>query len=70
MIIKYNTQLNPRAIDELFIEMESRNEISKNDCQVFINSIDENQDNQIDQNELIEFILHGLNLNNFQRFIY
>ena len=55
---------------KLFIEMESRNEISKNDCQVFINSIDENQDNQIDQNELIEFILHGLNLNNFQRETY
>ena len=50
--------------------MESGTEISEEDCAVFINSIDENEDKKIDQNELIEFILHGLNLDNKQREVY
>ena len=42
----------------------------RRDCKIFINSIDENKDNRIEKEELIDFILHGLNLDNKQREAY
>ena len=53
-----------------FIEAVSETEISEEDCKIFINSIDENKDNKIEKEELIDFILHGLNLDNEQREAY
>ncbi len=61
--------LTPSEV-KVFIQEFSQKEITEEECEYFINSIDENQDSKIDREELIEFILTGLNMNEKQKSIY
>ncbi len=61
--------LTPSEV-KVFIQEFSQKEITEEECEYFINSIDENQDSKIDREELIEFVLTGLSMNEKQKSIY